>query len=121
MRREALARLEVGRVQVLRAVREEVEACGDENYQRSVRAVKPKTRTGHEKDRVNAKKPVRLEHLLRLVQENLRLVRPRPSTRLDTEALRLTRVQEEGALGRERANECGERADARGRPEERAP
>ena len=74
-------------------------------------------RTRHEQDRIYAEHPVFLEHLARLVEEDLGLVRRGVAAR---ERLGL-RAKEHLALREEHAQDGGEGRDASCAPEERTP
>ena len=74
-------------------------------------------RTGHEQHGVDAQKPVPLEHLPSLMEEDLGLVLRRVPTR----ERRLLRADEDLALGQEQPHKRRERGDAGRAPEERAP
>lgn len=115
---EQLRLRQVRRVQVLRSMGQEVEACvittlksDPAHTSRSI------VRTSHEKDSVNAQKPVGLKHLPSLVQEDFRLLRGGAAAR----TLGGLSAEEDLALGEEEANECGERRDTGCRPEQAAP
>jgi len=95
---EALGLLKVGRIQILRPVREEVEA-------------------GHQKDGVDAQKPVVLDHRTGLADEHASLL---SSTRASL-ALQRFCANEDFTLRHEGPNNCGKGGYSRRRPEERAP
>lgn len=98
VRAKALRGLQIRGVQILRAVRKEVER-------------------GHEHNRVATQDPVPPEHDLRLVEEDLRLVLCRAARR----ALCRLRAEEDLALREDRAEERGQQAQAGSEPEQSAP